>query len=188
MDINQDKIENAILFFANKSSKKTIEKLKLMKFIWLSDRIHLNKYGRLILNDRYKALPHGPIASRALELVGSSLEGKYNVHGKNITATHEFDEDFFSKSDLKVMNYVWEKFKDKTPWSLRQFSHKFPEWIRFEKELSNENLPNSYDMVIQDFFDSPNLDLFSDILTKEDIENSKEHFNVHCTIQGALKG
>ena len=57
MNIQEEKIKNVILFFAHKSEGKSIEKLKLIKLIWLSDRLHLNKYGRLILNDKYKAEP-----------------------------------------------------------------------------------------------------------------------------------
>ena len=48
-----EKILNIILYFANKH-KDNIEISKLLKLIWLSDRIHLNKYTRLILRkERY---------------------------------------------------------------------------------------------------------------------------------------
>lgn len=41
-----------------------------MKLLWLSDRVHLNKYGRLILKDNYKALPHGPVPSATMDSIG----------------------------------------------------------------------------------------------------------------------
>ena len=103
MDINLKKIENAILFFANKSDK-TIERMKLIKLIWLSDRLHLSKYGRLILKDRYKALPNGPIASTALTISQYGIPGVIDVDSYNVIAKKEFDSDFFSKSDIKIMN------------------------------------------------------------------------------------
>jgi len=187
MNIQESKILNSILYFADKSDTKTITRLKLMKLLWLSDRLHLNKYGRLILNDRYKALPNGPVASKALAMSKHNIDAVYRVSGRDITAIAKPDLDYFSKSDLEVMDYIWNKFNQDSPWFLRELSHQFPEWKRFEKELSDKNSPNAYDMVIQDFFLSADVEKFTDILDDETIALSKEQFNIHSSIQSALK-
>jgi uncharacterized phage-associated protein len=186
MDIRLNKIENSILFFANKSCNR-IERMRLMKLLWLSDRLHLNKYGRLILNDRYKALQKGPIASTALNFSKFGIPGSINVDKHYVKSVREFKADLFSKSDLKIMDYVWEKFKDMTSFEFSEYSHKYPEWRRFEKELKAEHTPDAYDIVIQDFFEFPELKEFEDILDPETIELSKEDFNVKNSIQSALK-
>ena len=186
MDINLKKIENSILFFANKSSNK-IERMRLMKLMWLSDRLHLNKYGRLILNDRYKALPNGPISSTALNVSQFGIPGSIKVDKYYVNSLKEFEADFFSKSDLKIMDYVWEKFQNMESFEFSEYSHKYPEWLRYEKELKAEHTPNAYDIVIQDFFEFPELKEFEDILDIETIELSKEDFNVKNSIQSALK-
>jgi uncharacterized phage-associated protein len=187
MNIQEKKIENIILYFANQSKNNTIDRLKLMKLIWLSDRLHLNKYGRLILKDRYKALPNGPIASLALRMSNFTLPEAYNVKGYKIKSLKDFDSDFFSKSDLKIMNYVWGKFGALKSFKLRDYSHLFPEWLRFEEELESNFTPNSYDIVIQDFFKNPNIEEFSDILSVEDSKLSEKDFNIHNSIQSLLK-
>lgn len=189
MNIQQKKIENIILYFANRANNNTIDRLKLMKLIWLSDRLHLNKYGRLIIKDRYKALPNGPIASTALDMSNYSIPEAYDVEGFNIKAKVNYEEDYFSKSDIKVMNYIWEKYGGMDTFELRDFSHLFPEWLRYEKELNTETFPNSYDIVIQDFFKTPidkNID-FSDFYNQEDSELSEQDFNIHRSIQSLLK-
>ncbi len=186
MDINLKKIENAILFFANKSDK-TIERMKLIKLIWLSDRLHLSKYGRLILKDRYKALPNGPIASTALTISQYGIPGVIDVDSYNVIAKKEFDSDFFSKSDIKIMNYVWNKFCRMDSFDFSEYSHKYPEWLRFEKEINSKHTPNAYDIVIQDFFDFPQLDEFSDLLDEEVIALSKQDFNIKNSIQSSLR-
>lgn len=186
MDINLKKIENSILFFANKSMN-TIERMKLMKLLWLSDRLHLNKYGRLILKDRYKALPNGPIASTALNIAQYGIPGSIKIDSYNVIATKEFDSDFFSKSDLKIMEYVWNKFQKMESFEFSEYSHRYPEWLRFEKELNSKFTPNSYDIVIQDFFDFPELQEFEDLLDSNIISLSKEDFNVKNSIQSALR-
>lgn len=188
MNIQQKKIENIILYFANKANNKTIDRLKLMKLIWLSDRLHLNKYGRLIIKDRYKALPNGPIASKAMDMSKYSLPDSYDVEEYNIKAKVNYQEDYFSKSDLKILNYVWDKFGEMDTFELRDYSHLFPEWKRYENELQTDNFPNSYDIVIQDFFMKPNNDSidFSDIYNEEESKLSEQDFNIHRSIQSLL--
>ena len=187
MNIQEKKIENIILYFANQSKNNTIERLKLMKLIWLSDRLHLNKYGRLILKDRYKALPNGPVASLALKMSNYTLPNVYTIKGYNIKALKDFDSSFFSKSDLKIMEYVWNKFGKLNSFKLRDYSHLFPEWLRFKQELESSFSPNCYDVVIQDFFNIPNIEEFSDILSAEDLELSEKDFNIHNSIQSLLR-
>lgn len=96
MDINLLKIENAILFFIEKSGGR-IAKTKLMKLLWLSDRLHLNKYGRLILKDRYYAMPYGPVPSKGLDISNEGIEDCIIVKGTNIESKKEYNEDFFFK-------------------------------------------------------------------------------------------
>lgn len=187
MDIDGLKIENAILFFANHSSGGTIDRLKLMKLLWLSDRLHLLKYGKLILKDRYSALPHGPVPSCAKDLSDKGVENSINVQGFNIEAVKEFNEDFFSKSNLDVMKYVVKNYLQMGSFDLRNYSHTFPEWIRFENDLNNPLTPNSYEMVIHDFFDLPEDNCFNDYLSKEEIEMSKHEFNVNNSINSFFK-
>lgn len=187
MNISEQKIINTILFFSNKSVKKTIDRVKLIKLIWLSDRLHLNKYGRLILNDRYKALPNGPVASQTLTKSNSSIHGVFSVNGYNIKALKDFENEFFSFSDIEILEYVWNKYGKNETFFLRDLSHLFPEWLRFEKELEDNTLPNSYDIVIQDFFEFPENVDFSDILNQDIIDEAKREFNVKSSIQKALE-
>lgn len=186
MEISFKKIENAILFFIKKSGG-SIDRMKLMKLLWLSDRLHLNKYGRLILKDRYKALPNGPIPSLGLNISQKGIPNSISIKGKHSVCSEKmFNEDYFSKSDLLIMNYVWDKFGHLGSYEFSEYSHKYPEWLRYEEYLNKVDTPNSYDIVIQDFFEFPNLQDFSDILSEEEISMSKEDFNIKNSIQSIL--
>ncbi|MCW3785502.1 Panacea domain-containing protein [Plebeiibacterium sediminum] len=155
MSIREKKIINAILFFALKSSDNTINRLKLMKLLWLADRMHLNKYGRLVLKDAYNALPHGPVPSLTMDFTKFSLPDIFRVAGYEITAEGEFDARYFSSSDIEIFEEVWSSFGELDQFSLRDLSHKFPEWLRYKDDLEDHNTPNSYGIVIEDFFNSP---------------------------------
>lgn len=155
MKIREQKRINAILFFAMKSHENKITRLRLMKLLWLADRIHLNRYGRFILKDTYYALPHGPVPSKTMDLSENSVEDIFTVRGYEIEAEDHFDPKYFSKSDLEVFEEVWERFGGLKESVLRDYSHFFPEWKRFEKELGDETLSKSYPMVVDDFFIEP---------------------------------
>jgi hypothetical protein len=46
--------------------------MKALKLIFLADRYHLCRYGRLITNDSYVAMKHGPVPSATRDIVESN--------------------------------------------------------------------------------------------------------------------
>ena len=181
MRLSDKKNINAILFFALKSAQKKINRLKLMKLLWLADRIHLNKYGRLILKDTYFALPNDPIPSDSLNFTKSDQPGKFSVLNFTIHAEADFDSSFFSKSDIEVFEQVWILYGRMNQFELRDISHQFPEWKRFEEDLKNSYSPNSYNIIIEDFFDIPENNIYP--YNKEETQKSRAAFHIHSTIQ-----
>jgi uncharacterized phage-associated protein len=62
----------AITFIASKNVPE-LTKYKLCKLLFLADKYHLVKYGRIITGDKYCALPHGPIPSRTLNILNAVI-------------------------------------------------------------------------------------------------------------------
>lgn len=185
MKISEKKIINAIIFFASKSPENKINRLKLVKLLWLADRIHLNKYGRSILRDNYSALPHGPVPSKTLTITRTVADGSLVSSCHDVLAINPFDMRFFSESDIEVMNYVWSKYGQMTQFELRDLSHKFPEWLRYEADLKDKNSPNSYQMVLDDFFAAPleNVDYYHD---GEKSKVAQRYYHSYASIQSFL--
>lgn len=183
MNRGQKKSVQAINYFASKSSEGRINRLKLLKLLWLADKYHLLKYGRMILKDYYVAMPHGPIASMTKDLSHAAGLNKYSLayissERYHVTSVSQADTRFFSESDIEVMDLVWEKFSDFDRFELRDLTHLYPEWKRFEKDIDNPVKPSSYDMVIEDFFNLPEqskkncADFFN--IPENELEESKE--------------
>jgi uncharacterized phage-associated protein len=185
MNLTEEKQKNFINFFTEKNGG-VIERLELMKFIWMSDRLHLNKYGRTISKDSYCALRLGPIPSRIMDLSKYNNES-FEIDGYNVKSKANFNPDFFSKSDIEIMEYTWNRFNKMGSIEFSDYSHEFPEWLRFKKMLDDKSLPNAYTIVMQDFFEFPKLEEFNDILTEENIEQSKIQYNSHSSIQEFLR-
>lgn len=182
---NHKKAVHTLAYFAQKEGG-VINKMKAFKLIWLSDRLHLRKYGRPILNDVYFALPKGPIPSSTKDLADNSdyladserelreqvLEnaGRYTIKTKT-----EVQKNVFSESDLEVMCLVYDNFGNLDEFTLSELSHKYPEWKKFESSLQIGH-SSRFEMNYQDFFDDNEN---SHILFKQDeelLELNKEVF------------
>lgn len=182
---NHKKAVQTLAYFAQKEGG-VINKMKAFKLIWLSDRLHLRKYGRPILNDVYFALPKGPIPSNTKDLADNSdyltdnerelrekvLEntGRYMIKAKT-----EVQKNVFSDSDLEVMSLVYDSFGNLDEFALSELSHEYPEWKKFEKSLQVGH-SSRFEMNYQDFFEDNNAahPLFKQ--DEEHLELNKEVF------------
>ncbi|MEL7123513.1 MAG: Panacea domain-containing protein [Bacteroidota bacterium] len=167
LGFNYKKSVQALNFFAIKEGG-SINKMKALKLIWLSDRLHLRKYARPILNDTYFALNYGPVASNTKDLVEDtnflseeerayrqqylSSEEKYTYSSK-----HGFSGKVFSKTDIKVMGVIYEEYGKLDKFKLSEESHKYPEWKKFEGHLNSRNT-SRFEMNYEDFFSISNAD------------------------------
>ena len=184
MKKQEKKMINSILFFANKSHNHTINRLKLMKLLWLADRIHLNRYGRTILRDQYYAMPHGPVPSKTMDISEEQHDNIFDVENYEITAEDKFDPKCFSQSDLDILEEVWDVYGNLNQYQLEDFSHLFPEWERFKDELNNPKESYSFPMKMVDFFDKPKDADFP--VNEEMSELAKEVYFSHKSIQDFL--
>lgn len=175
-------------YYLAKKSDAPVDKLAAIKLLFFADRYHLRKYGRLISDDTYYALPHGPVASNALNIVNDVLAGEnagvtkqyIKSHTANafISVEDEYELEYLSDSDIEALDFAIEKFGKQEAWSLRNLTHKYPEWKRFEHTLENQ-LSRREKILMSDFFE--NSDIESDpflVIPDRVVELSKEvYFN-----------
>ena len=147
LKFNYKKAVQSLNFFAIKENGK-ITKMKAIKLIWLSDRLHLRNYGRLIISDIYFALPKGPVPSHTKNLAEANntfiveIEKQYKnryIKSENnnfsYSSINKFDKSVFSKTDVAVMEKVYAEFKDYNQYQLSELSHDFPEWKKHESSF-----------------------------------------------------
>lgn len=160
---NYKKSVQALNFFAIQEGGQ-VNKMKSLKYIWLSERLHLRKYGRLILNDAYFALKYGPVASNTKDLAeGTSFlsedESAYrNAHLQTLDdytykSVGEFQTDVFSDSDIQVMKVIYQTFSGYSEFQLSDESHKYTEWKKYESYF-NSGSSSRFLMEILDFFEN----------------------------------
>jgi uncharacterized phage-associated protein len=126
-----DKIVELLLYLAHK--RPGADKYQAVKFFYLADREHLNRYGRPITFEKYYALDYGPVASHALDLLeqtpstfreanieslpfktetGKLKNGKETIYIRK--PLRDVNLDLFSKSDLRVFDEIIEKYRNAT--------------------------------------------------------------------------
>lgn len=175
----------ALNFFASLGGGK-IQTLKVLKLLWLADRLHLRKYGRTITGDNYFALPHGPVATQTKDLIERNPDylgqeeidycNKYLSKKKDhhIISKGEVDIKVLSRTDLDILRKIQELYGKMDQYKLRDFSHQFPEWVRFEDQLGDSR--RAYQMHWSDFFkdSDDNPDIFKQ--DSEHLSMSEEAF------------
>src|SRR5215469_15220275 len=105
-------------FFAKKEGG-VIPVLKLIKLLYLSDRAALQLYGEPITYDLPVSMDHGPVLSRALNLINGDTNGAPAAqweewmglrHGNDVAVKRQFsrdDLDELSNADMDVLEAVW---------------------------------------------------------------------------------
>ncbi|MBA7579814.1 hypothetical protein ES708_21692 [subsurface metagenome] len=187
------KAVQALNFFAIKEGG-SINKMKAIKLIWLSDRAHLRKYSRPILMDNYYAMRLGPVPSKTKDLaecgntflddIEISYREKYiKPHHDNINfdSLNKVDEKVFSKTDLIIMEDIFENFGKKEEFELSKISHIYPEWKQFE-EILNKGERSRIDLDYSVFFEDPDIDHDYFKIDKEHLEISKSIFEENSHI------
>lgn len=158
---NYKKSVQALNFLA-KVEGVTMNKMKAIKLIWLADRIHLRKYGRTITGDSYYAMEHGPVPSTTKDVLGlNSLSlsrdeltyiDEYIVISDRYNYASQKEPNFkvFSKTDVAALEEAYSIFGKLNEWQLRDLSHRFPEWKKWEEQIKAYG--SRYAMDYEDFF------------------------------------
>jgi uncharacterized phage-associated protein len=185
---NYRKAIQALNFLAIKEGG-TINKMKAIKLIWLSDRAHLRKYGRPILNDHYYAMKHGPVPSNTKDLcegdnnfLDEGEKDERNSYLKPHDDKMAFDSisrvnsKVFSQTDIETLEEIYQAFGSYDQYDLaNRISHMYPEWKKHEETLHLAG-ESRVDMDYEDFFENPDEDDYFQKISTDLLEESKSKY------------
>ncbi len=135
-------------------SKGIVDKLKLIKLVYLSERDFLKEHHRPMLFDELFSLPHGPICSSTLNGIDGAIHGHIwddfvARNGNQIVAMRAFnrdDLDEISEAELDVLKKTWETFGHMSASQLRNYTHKnCPEYT----ETKDGRIPIAYHELLE---------------------------------------
>lgn len=136
---NARKAAQVAAYFAKAQGGK-INVLKLVKLIYLADRLALETFESPILADKFVSMDHGPVNSITLNYVNglsddrdewgefvNDREGHFVGLSNNELKIHDLDE--LSGAEIKILDLVWNRYGKMNQFEVRDFTHKnCPEW------------------------------------------------------------
>ena len=130
--------------------------MKLLKLLYISDRIFLSQYHASITTDFYYSLPRGPVATAIFDCIKHPEDFPSDSPWNKSIATDQpsysvilkkpFVAEWTSEVEREVMSSVYEKYKDQDQFSISELTHSFPEW----KNPEGSRIP----LFIEDILDS----------------------------------
>lgn len=113
--------------------------LKLLKLMYLAERLALLRHGWSITFDRVVSMDHGPVLSRTYNLISNEpFPGRLSVfrdriavskpHHVKLTDATTPEHSPLSRAEIDLMNEVYDKFGSRSRWELRDYTHTLPEW------------------------------------------------------------
>ncbi|WP_082458293.1 Panacea domain-containing protein [Methyloglobulus morosus] len=135
---DREKALETILYIARGlANKATLHSIS--KILYLSDKLHLQEYGRLICGDKYIAMDYGPVPSAIYdmmkvadnrdhtsidvdwdEIILESIEVK---QGRNIVPKRDCNMDVLSESEVECLNLTILEYGQKSFGQLTDITH-----------------------------------------------------------------
>ncbi|MHB1591875.1 MAG: Panacea domain-containing protein [Sulfuricella sp.] len=120
---DRDKALEVILFIA-KSLQGAATFHSISKMLYLSDKLHLQEYGRLICGDRYIAMEYGPVPSAIYDMMKvankrATIDVDWDeiiqdamgvAHGRNVVPNRDCNMDMLSESELECIQQTISEF------------------------------------------------------------------------------
>ena len=134
-------------YFAQRDNCR-IEKLKLIKLMYLAERESMSRHAHPMFYDEYYSMKHGPVCSSSLNGIDGNLDhatwGTYVVNTDNVvTPTGRFsrdDLDEVSDAEVAIIEHLWRRFGHMNASAIRNYTHDHcPEYV----EVSRGRLPIS---------------------------------------------
>src|ERR1035437_8430278 len=148
-----------INFFAQESGG-TIDYFRMVKLVFLTDKFMMRRYARMLSNDQYFAMEHGPVPSTIKDIAKEVVEAgeKSNLLESPVSEKYcskylkrsdsikwgiksrvKFDGDLFSKADIASMQAILKKFGEYSGTKLRKITHNFYEWKKHKINGKDQN-------------------------------------------------
>ena len=134
---------------------EALDKLRLLKLLYLAERESLARFGYPIANDEIRSMKRGLVMMGTLKLMSRDMDPvchRYIMRGPSrmysvVAGITEAELDSLSEYDLQVLNDVWAKYQALTGAELADnVHHALPEWT---DPGDRSDVPVSYAEILE---------------------------------------
>jgi uncharacterized phage-associated protein len=119
--------------------------IKLLKLLYLAERLSFQRYGEPLTGDHLVSMPHGPVLSMTYDFINGALQSSQGgwdtwvsdrenhsvaLKDQSMIRSPELDLLQLSDSDLEILSETWSEFGHWDRWKLVDYTHSAacPEW------------------------------------------------------------
>ncbi len=124
----------AVILYIIQNFPSGIDYIKLFKILYFAQQDHLVRYGKVLVDESFRAIKHGPVPTytyKALQIAeGKELDGDFKdflcgitVKDKIVHASIHPDMDYISVADKKCLDISIEKHRNADSYDLSDMSH-----------------------------------------------------------------
>lgn len=135
--ISLDRLKNILLYFIEKSDGVFFTKMN--KLLFYADFMAYRVTGKSVSGLAYKAIAHGPVPVRWDRIYSFFDEIDQEIvqfsdgrEGTKLVSKLSPDMAEFSDDELKILEYVSQRFKNETPTQISETSHEEEAWKKYK--------------------------------------------------------
>lgn len=116
--------------------------IKLLKLLYLAERLSFQRYGVPLTGDHFVSMKNGPVLSETYDRIKGEVQsraGGWNSWVRDQAdylvglpddrqGTTQDDLGELSRSDVTVLQEVWQQYGGLDRWDLVKLTHELPEW------------------------------------------------------------
>lgn len=133
LDIDPRTAREVIVYLAKRLQDPSFH--RIAKLLYFADKLHLQRYGRLILGDRYVAMKYGPVPSFVYDMLKAARSASsagtresqpaFTVHsdGRTVLPLRSADLDWISDSERECLDEVIRRYGSRSFQALTDLSH-----------------------------------------------------------------
>ncbi|NLS93394.1 MAG: SocA family protein [Planctomycetaceae bacterium] len=124
-----------------------ISRLRLLKLLYIAERESIQETGHPILGSTVVAMPHGPLHSKALDLIKGvhrqepQWSAVFHNDGYMVVRLHDPGRSRLSRYEIEKLTEVSERYADKDDWEVARITEQFPEYKSCYSEGSSREIP-----------------------------------------------
>lgn len=170
---NLDKALHAMAYVVDRLG--AVDKVKLMKLIYLADRDHFLKHGYPVTGDRQCAMPHGPVPSSCLAALNGESWPKPNaafeylhIDDNRVMLKAKPKDDWLTTEEKQTLEGVLAAYGGTSTWRLRDQTHKLPEYKEVYVEGTSTTIP--YELMLKLYKDESGFRHNRPVITEATLE------------------
>jgi uncharacterized phage-associated protein len=127
-------------YFLLKSESRMMPYIKLLKMLYLSERMSFARWGSSMSGDNFVSMPHGPVMSQTYDLIRGHVsqqsvwqcfiqdEANYEVSLNDKITEDDIDE--LSRAEMAILDAVFDEFGEMGGFDLVDYTHdNCAEWV-----------------------------------------------------------